>query len=443
MARIPAKNNQSGVRISTAESRSKLTARREPYWVELVPGTSVGYMKGPRDVSWFVRQRTGAAYRKQRIGTPDDHIHADGEVVLSYAQAVRVASSLQLEKRKAAPLPRHYSDGLTLNQVFDNYIAERKTTPGGRSNRVMPESTAIVSEQFWKRHAREDIGTKLVTALDDKQLRKWHTKMATTPPTVRGKAQAFDKDDPEQVRSRQATANRVLTIAKAALSWARKHDALPKDMADWWRNVAPFGLGDDPTPRMLDTDEITRLLNAAPADLRTLLKGALMTGARYSELRNMKVRDFDAEHDVVTIRQSKTYKTLTQPLTPEGVRLFESLTAGRRKDESMFTREDGTPWAQKDAIRPTRLTMIAANLDDASFKTTRATYGKLLLIATKDIEVVAKALGHSDSRITRKHYAAILPSEVKAGIGLLPSLGFDTDTTVVSIATKKKKAKAA
>ena len=94
------------------------------------------------------------------------------------------------------------------------------------------------------------------------------------------------------------------------------------------------------------------------------------------------------------------------------------------------------PWGQKDAIRPTRLTMIAADLGDASFKTTRATYGKLLLIATKDIELVAKALGQSDSRITRKHYAAILPSEVKAGIGLLPSLGFDTESNVVPI-TKK------
>lgn len=431
MARIASKNRQTGTRLATATDREKLAVRREPYWIELVPGTAIGYARGARDVSWFVRQRVGGAYRKQRIGTPDDHAKADGEIVLSYAQAVKLALSPQMEDRK--PLPRHYADGLTLNKVFDDYLEQRQSTPGGRSNRVMPASTATMSKQAWGRHARGGIGTKLVTAIDAKALRQWHAAMATTAPTVRGKVQPFDPKDAEQVRSRKATANRVLTMAKAALSWARKHDALPDTMPDWWRNVSPFGLGDDPIPRMMDVGEITRLLNAASPDLRTLLQGALMTGCRYSELRNLRVRDYDDDQGVVTIRQSKTYKTLMQPLTPEGVALFDRLTAGREKTALIFLRADGTPWAQKDVIRPMREAATAAKLDDVSFKTTRATYGKLLLIATKDIELVAKALGHSDSRITRKHYAALLPSEVRAGIAKLPALGFANDNKVSRI----------
>ncbi|MBF6024851.1 tyrosine-type recombinase/integrase [Lysobacter niastensis] len=422
MARKPVNSRQSGVRISSAEARNRLHVRREPYWVELVPGTAIGYAKGVRDVSWFVRQRAAGAYRKQRIGTPDDGIKADGTIVLSYSQAVKLATTMQLEDRK--PLPRHYSDGLTLNQVFDDYLEQRQVTPGGRFNRVMPKSTAQMSNQVWERHARKDIGSKLVTALDAKAMRKWHASMATVAPTVRGKTQDFDATDPERVRSRRATANRILTIAKAALTWARQHDALPDDMADWWRNVSPFALGDDPVPRMLDKDEIARLLGAAPTDLRTLLQGALMTGARYGELCTMRVRDFDAAHGTVTIRQSKTYKTLTQPLTPEGVALFQALTADRKKDDPIFVREGGAPWARSDAAKPMATAVLAAQLEEVTFKTTRATYGKLLLVATKDIELVAKALGHSDSRITRKHYAALLPSEVKAGIARLPALGF-------------------
>src|SRR5690349_3856513 len=110
MARAPAKNRQTGVRTATAQARSKLPPRREPYWVELGPGTAIGYAKGARDVSWFVRQRVAGAYVKQRIGTPDDHAKADGDVVLSYAQAVRRATDVQLADRK--PQPRHYADGL-------------------------------------------------------------------------------------------------------------------------------------------------------------------------------------------------------------------------------------------------------------------------------------------------------------------------------------------
>jgi integrase len=438
MARKPVSNRQTGVRISTAEARSRLPVRREPYWIELVPGTAIGYAKGARDVSWFVRQRVAGAYRKQRIGTPDDGIKADGAVVLSYAQAVKQATTMQLDERK--PLPRHYSDGLTLNQVFDDYIDQRQVTPGGRFNRVMPASTADMSKQVWERHARNDIGAKLVTGLDAKAMRKWHAGMATLAPTVRGKVQAFDQTDPEQVRSRRATANRILTMAKAALTWARQHDALPDDMADWWRNVSPFTLGDDPVPRMLDKDEITRLLNSTPKDLRTLLQGALMTGCRYGELCGLKVRDYDADHGTVRVFQSKTYKTLTQPLTVEGVTLFDALTAGRSKDAPIFTREGGEPWGRSDAAKPMALAVEAAKLDDVSFKTTRATYGKLLLIATKDIELVAKALGHSDSRITRKHYAALLPSEVKAGIAMLPALGIETESKVSKITKARKTA---
>lgn len=423
-------------RLETREARNKLKATSEPYWRQIVPGTFIGYRKGKRAAAWIVRQRVDAGYAEQRIGTPDDIGVDDSDVVLTYAQAVARAQTVQVEERK--PLPRHYADGLTLNQVFDDYIKDRLVTPGGRFNRVMPQSTALVSNQFWDRHARGGIGAKMVTAVDAKAMRKWHSGMAIIAPRAGGKVQPFDAADPEQVRSRRATANRILTIAKAALSWARQYDKLPDNMPDWWRNVKPFGLGDDPTPRMLDTDEITRLLNAAPVDLRTLLQGALMTGARYSDLRGMRVRDFDPETETVRIAGSKVYKSQQQPLTPEGVALFDRLTVGRKKDDPVFTRADGTEWGQKDAIRPMRVAREAVGLDDVSFKTTRATYGKLLLLATKDLELVAKALGHSDSRITRKHYAALLPSEVKAGIAKLPALGFDTDNKVSRIGKKRR-----
>lgn len=439
MARKPTTNRQTGVRIATAEVRDKLPVRREPYWVEIAPGTAVGYYKGDRDVGWFARQRIAGAYRKQRIGTPDDAVKADGEVVLSYRQAVQRAVTLQLEERQ--PLPRHYGDGDTLNVIVATYLEERQVTPGGRSNRVMAASTAKVLEQFWNLHGKPSIGTKLATTLDARALRKWHAGLAIVAPRVRGKAMPFDPKDPEQVRARRSTANRILTIPKAALAWARKHDRLPATMPDWWTHVAPFALGDDPPPRMLDTAEITRLLNAAEPDLRDLLKGALMTGARYSDVRAMRARDFDADTGTVRVAGSKTGRALQQPLTGEGVALFERLTAGLEPDAFIFTRAGGSPWAQKDVIRPMRTAREAAKLEDVSFKTTRATYGKLLLLATKDLELVAKALGHSDSRITRRHYAALLPSEVRAGIARLPSLGFEVDKKVSRIG-KKRRAKA-
>lgn len=417
-------------RLGTADSRAALKPQLEPYWATITPGTALGYYKGERDSSWFVRQRVAGKYVKTRIGTPDDHAVADGEVVLSHAQAVNKAVRLQVEER--TPAPRHYADGVTLNLVMERYIEDHLGDKGSKS----------ITWKQWKRHIEGDIGKKLVSALNDDDLKKWLNAQIKKPPTIRGKAQPFDPADPEQVRKRKATANRTLNMVKAALNWGRKSGKLiPHDLPQWWSDVERFQIKGEPVPRMMDASEVHRLLNAAPADLRQLLQGALMTGARRSELVELRCGAYDPETGTVHIHQYKTGKDLTQPLTPEGVALFDSWTAGRNPQEHIFLREDGRPWKAGDVQKPMAAARAAANLDKGkekvSFKTTRATYGKTLLLATKDIEFVAKALGHSDSRVTRKHYARYLTDDVAREMAKVPSYGFAVDQKVTRISGRK------
>ena len=416
VARMPREH-----RLETREARARLKARTEPYWRQIVPGTFLGYRKGRRATAWIVRQRQGAGYGERRIGTPDDAGEPDGDVVLSYAQAVGRAQSVQADDRR--PAPRHYGDGLTLNQIMVDYIDEHLAGKG---------SQAITRQQH-ARHIQGGIGARLVTAIDAKALQKWHRAMITKAPTARGKAQPFDPADPDQARSRKATANRVLSMVKAALNRAWKDNQLPAGLPAYWMKVDAFPLGDEPEPRMLEQDEITRLLDAAAPDLRQLLLGALMTGARRGELLDLRCRAYDPDTATVRIFQSKTGKVLTQPLTPEGVALFDTLTTGRDPQANIFLRDDGRPWGKDDVNKPMAAAVEAAQLEGVSFKTARATYGKLLLVATRDLELVAKALGHSDSRITRKHYARYLPSELARGVAKLPRLGVDTGTKVARI----------
>jgi integrase len=413
-------------RLGTADSRTTLKVQSEPHWATITPGTALGYYKGERDRSWFVRQWTSGRYVKTRIGTPDDHAVADGEVVLTHAQALNKALAKQVELR--TPSPRHYADGITLNVVMERYIEDHLERKGSQG----------MTRQVWKRHIESGIGTSLVTALDDGDLRRWQKAMIAKAPTIRGKVQEFDPKNAEDVRKRKSTTNRSLTMIKAALNWARGEGKLiPTSVPTWWRDVKPFANGEEPEPRMLDTSEVRRLLNAAPADLRTLLQGALMSGARRGELISLKCRAYDPETQTLRIYQHKTGKTLTQPLTPEGVALFDSLTAGRDLGESLFRRADGSSWRRGDVYKPMAATALAASLDDVSFKTMRATYGKMLLVATKDIELVAKALGHSDSRVTRKHYARYLTDDLARGIAQLPSLGIVTESKVARIGGRK------
>lgn len=298
-------------RFESRDARAKLKPKKEPYWRQIVPGTFLGLAKGSKGASWIVRQRQGVGYVSKRLGVPDDFATADGEVVLSYSQAVRMATDSQLQQRQ--PAPRHYRDGETLNALVDRYIAHRSVTPGGRTGRVMSKRSADATTKLWRRNAG-DIGERLVTALDAKTLRAWHRAIAASPPTARGHVMPFDPSDPEQLRARQESANRVLTIPKAALQLARDAESLPDSLPDFWRRVQPFRTAEGATPRMLEPDEVTRLLNASQPDLRDLLMAALMTGARYGELCELKVRDFSAQTGTVRLAQGKTGKTLTQPL---------------------------------------------------------------------------------------------------------------------------------
>jgi integrase len=99
-------------------------------------------------------------------------------------------------------------------------------------------------------------------------------------------------DDPEAARKRRATANRTLTILKAALNRAWREGTIASDSA--WRRVEPFEGADAARVRYLTIAEAERLINAADKEsgFRVLVRGALATGARYGELAALRVEDF-------------------------------------------------------------------------------------------------------------------------------------------------------
>jgi integrase len=80
-------------------------------------------------------------------------------------------------------------------------------------------------------------------------------------------------DSPEAMRRRRSTANRVLTILKAALNHAHREGRCASD--DAWRTARAFREADAVKLRYLSDDESRRLTNACPADFRALVTGAL------------------------------------------------------------------------------------------------------------------------------------------------------------------------
>ena len=82
--------------------------------------------------------------------------------------------------------------------------------------------------------------------------------------------------------------------------------------------MKPFHDVDAPVVRYLTEAECVRLVNACPADFRQMVSAALLTGCRYGELAALRVRDFNPDAGVLTIRTSKSGKARHVVLTDEG-----------------------------------------------------------------------------------------------------------------------------
>jgi site-specific recombinase XerD len=235
------------------------------------------------------------------------------------------------------------------------------------------------------------------------------------------------------VRKRRATANRILTVLKAALNHAWKSSHVASD--DAWRRVKPFRAVETARVRYLSEDECIRLVNACEPAFRNLVRGALLTGCRYSELTAMHVADFNADAGVVTVRESKVGKPRHVVLTDEGQHLFATLTVGKLRDEPIFTRRDGGTWGKSHQLRPMVEACHRAKIKPAvSFHVLRHTHGSTLAMRGVPMGVIAEQLRHSDTRMTEKHYAHLAPSYVAATIRAhFPILGIGRDEGVVPL----------
>ncbi len=155
----------------------------------------------------------------------------------------------------------------------------------------------------------------------------------------------------------------------------------------------------------------------------------MLTGCRYGELTAMQCRDFNADSGTVSVRNGKSGKPRHVPLNDEGAALFGRVTAGRAGNEIMFLRADGKPWKMSQQGRRLAAAAKIANVEDVSFHILRHTYGSALAMRGVPMGVIAASLGHADTRMTEKHYAAFAPSYVADVIREnLPALGIvETD----------------
>jgi hypothetical protein len=239
----------------------------------------------------------------------------------------------------------------------------------------------------------DKFGTHQVSALTTCELQRWRDGLVSQPSAEAGLTEAQRR---EQLRASQASANRFWTVCRAALNFclhigARRCgsrlapiEAIPGRGSS--ANSIPIGDGVQPTPKRqpyaLQEPRAGRASNwVAPwrtgAPYRRAVQGNAARGGR---------------------RQGEA-----APRTPhEGGPIILQETRER------------SPAGGSDATQAMRAAITAAKLSPAVFYDLRRSYGSLLANAGAGLSIIANALGHADTRMTKRHYAHLLDSVVAA-----------------------------
>lgn len=402
--------------LTTAEARLALAVRVPAYWNYLIPGVSLGYRRGERASLWVLRrtERQSKGRAKNRYKTfafADDYDPADGDEILSYGQARARAMEVYIAARDDEPklIERHSvyrifdelppDDPYTFAHAMRDYIQFRKANDFHLEADFYNSRTYILPS----------LGSIPIDQITRAMV--WECVQGIADSTVRvqtafgGRHRANGKPrTPDELRRRQIIANRVLSTIGRALDHAYTTGKLDTDFG--WRFIPKFRGASVPRDRHLEQKEITALLLCCDPDLKVLIQAALFTGCRFSELQHLQVKNFEPRTGQIRLEKTKKRQARVLALTSRGRRFFALASAGMQPNDLVFKPKGRDRWEWPVAF--TRLTHAAkrANLKmPVNMNVLRHTYASQAVMAGVPLFVVAKQLGHANTRTLEKHYA--------------------------------------
>jgi integrase len=419
-------------KLDSKKARRGLRASAKPYYRAVEPGLALGYRRlTGKPGSWVARRYNGDgryAVTNLRasdgsIVIADDHADADGDRILSFAQAQTAA--------RATRPNRHTAADYTIGDSLTDYL--RYLEIDGRSQASIYDTRNRI-ETF----IRPALGAVKTATLTTERLEEWRDKVAKTPARIRtgnGLRQRHRKTVGEDgERARRSSANRTWSILRAALNRGFQTRKIESDLA--WRLIKPFANVGAARVRYFSLDECRRFLNAcaSDSDFHELAQAGLQTGCRYGELVRLEVGDFNVDSGTLHIRRSKTGKARHVVLTDEGVNFFRRLTAGRPSNARMLHKR----WSKCLQAPGMKRACERAGLAPTGFHTLRHTWASLSVMAGVPLMVVARNLGHTDTRMVERHYGHLSQSYLADAIRRgAPQYGIELDSKVTSLGSRR------
>jgi integrase len=352
--------------LDSKTKREKLIPRREPYWEPLKKGAAIGFRKLEQgEGTWVARWRDDDGKQKYRaLGNYDKYDDA--------ASAARewITSCEQGASPKVT----------TVKEACESYVAAIKAE--GR------KSTATDAEgRFTRLVYADSIGKLALDKLKTTHISKW----------MNAQIDQDDDADEEDIRRSKDTANRNLATLKAALNQALHNRLVSTDAG--WKTVRAFPkVGARRKDAFLSLEQRKSLLDACEEDLKLLVKGLLLTGARPGELATLNACDFDKRLGSLTLRGKTGERTVA--ISTAASAFFTEVSQDKIGQAPMFTTSYGQRW-NKDSWKKVFKTAVekAGLSDGVVMYSLRHTAISEMILAGMDSFIVSKLAGTSVAMI--------------------------------------------
>lgn len=304
------------------------------------------------------------------------------------------AKAIEAEARVAAKSEKRQSASFTLSEAFGTYLATRADKS---SHSVMQSHAKALLAHIRPKTYLEDITNSQVALAV--------SKMRAT-------------------RANSTVNRRLETMSRAVNYMVKVHGATDPEI-DWKLHKTTEN---NDRVRELSIAEQSALFETLRPDLVPLVKFALMTGKRKSEICNLKWSDINHETQRIHFRV-KFGKVHRFPMSAEIRALLSSQPKSNVMRERMFVFTYLGVDGERYSINPTgghiwklwREALAGAEIYDFRFHDLRHTFATRMLRQTGNLKLVSRLLGHSDVQTTAR-YAHVLDDDMSEAMEAFSSL---------------------
>jgi len=365
--------------FDTPAKRSRLRPRKNPFWHGISGGRgglSLGYRRTVKGEGVWVAKIVIEGQRlEESIGTPDGDKALPGALTFPWAveaalawgkrQAASVATASEIAAEKKIP---------TVSLAVETYVAVRKA----RADRSGSEG----SLKLHVTNDQEFAGLKL-GRLEAQNIIDWRGRL----PTV----------------LEPSSKNRILNDLRAALNAAaaKYRRQLPAHiLAEIKLGTKAEAITSSPRRQLLTDEQVRAVVDAAfevdpSGDFGRLVLLAAATGARFSQLANLLIIDFQFENSRLMMpssRKGKNRQPGARTAVPASIDVMNRLlpaVQGRGEDEPLLLR-----WGYRKAGGPGQWTKDRRQAWRCAYEID-ALWGKTVALAGIPADTVMYALRHS------------------------------------------------